>query len=66
MEYVAQVNGPGEWKLYPSNSLTLMGDDRIYDIDENVTEGPVVLVRRSDGARICVDVIVDVWPEGQA
>jgi hypothetical protein len=59
-EYLAQVNGPGRWVVYPKLSGPV-GDDRHYDVDETVTEGPVVLVRRSDGARVNVDVSVAVW-----
>lgn len=34
----------------------------IFVPDGEVTEGPVVLVRRSDGARFYADVSVVVWP----
>ena len=61
-EYLADVNGPGEWVVYPSHAGPI-GDDRRYDVDQDVTEGPVVLVRRSDGARFNVDVSVSVAPE---
>lgn len=61
-EYLADVNGPGEWVVY-SGHAGMIGDDRRYDVDQDVTEGPVVLVRRSDEARFQVDVTVSVAHE---
>jgi hypothetical protein len=51
MEHIAQINGPGEWRL----------NGEIYDVDFDVVEGPVELVRRSDQQRMKVDVSVSVW-----
>lgn len=60
-EYLADINGSGEWVVYPGHAGPI-GDDRRYDVDQDVTEGAVVLVRRSDGARFEVDVTVSVAP----
>jgi hypothetical protein len=51
MEYVAQVNGPGDWRV----------GGEIYDVDFDVTEGPIELIRRSDGQRVLVEVSVTAW-----
>jgi hypothetical protein len=59
-EYVADINGRGEWVVYPKHAGPV-GDDRRYDVDQDIDQGPVVLVRRSDGARLNVDVSVSVW-----
>ena len=59
MEYLAQVNGPGEWVVYGLTGP--VGDDRRYDIDNDITEGPIVMVRRSDKQRVAVDVSVTAW-----
>lgn len=56
-EYVFDVNGDGVRRF---RSRT---DAEIYDVDQDVIEGPVVLVRRSDEARFLVDVHVTVTPE---
>lgn len=54
MEEVAEVNGDGQARyLHPTCRDVL-------DVDQDVTEGPVVLVRRGDGARFLVDVDVTV------
>lgn len=50
VEEVADINGRGEAKFRL--------DGEVYDVDQNVMEGPVVLVRRSDGVRL--EVLIDV------
>lgn len=36
-------------------------DGETYEIDGEVNEGPIEMVRQSDGVRFCVDVSVTVW-----
>jgi hypothetical protein len=49
-EYVSDVNGPGIWRH----------DGEVYEVDQAIEEGPVQMVRKSDGARfeVWVDVAV--------
>lgn len=56
-EYAFDVNGDGR-RRFRSRS-----DAEIYDVDQDVIEGPVVIVRRSDQARFEVDIHVTVTPE---
>lgn len=50
-EYVARAVGGEPWEL----------GGEVFDVDEDVTDGPVELVRRADGARFCADTHVVVW-----
>lgn len=61
VEHMALVDpGPDHWSVRGP----MRGDpEEVYDVDPANDTGPVVMVRRSDGVRFCVEVDVTVTPE---